>query len=57
MADFQQKLTEKENEMIRTVDALKVEATNMRASYESKLAELNKKHSKEIQEKLTYIEI
>jgi hypothetical protein len=43
--------------MIKTVDALKVEATNMRASYESKLAELNKKHSKEIQEKLTYIEI
>jgi len=54
---MQQNLLEKENEMIRRVNELNVEATNMRASYESKLAELNKKHSKEIQEKLTYIEI
>ena len=54
---MQQNLLEKENEMIRRVNEMNVEATNMRASYESKLAELNKKHSKEIQEKLTYIEI
>jgi hypothetical protein len=43
--------------MIRTVDALRVEATNTRAATEAKFAELNKKHSKEIQEKLTLIEI
>ena len=28
LADLQQKLSDKESEMIRTVDALKVEATN-----------------------------
>ena len=43
--------------MIRKINELNVEATNTRAATEAKLAELNKKHSKEIQEKLTLIEI
>ena len=54
---MQQNLLSKENEMIRKINELNVEATNTRAATETKLAELNKKHSKEIQEKLTLIEI
>jgi hypothetical protein len=54
---MQQNLLSKENEMIRKINEQNVEATNTRAATEAKFAELNKKHSKEIQEKLTLIEI
>jgi len=43
--------------MIRKINDLNVEATNTRATNEAKFAELNKKHSKEIQEKLILIEL
>ena len=43
--------------MIKTVNALNVEATKREAAHQQETLELNKKHYLEITEKLTQLEI
>jgi hypothetical protein len=43
--------------MIKTVNALNVEATKREAAHQHEILELNKKHYLEITEKLTQLEI
>lgn len=50
LADLTDKLAAKHNEMIKTVDALKKEATNTELAHQQFIAEKNKKHSLEITE-------
>jgi hypothetical protein len=43
--------------MIRTVDALKLEITKLKAAHSSEITDLNKKHHIEITELLTQLEM
>jgi hypothetical protein len=45
-----------ENEMIRKVNDLNVEATNQRAAHQTELANQNTKHSKEVHDLMTAME-
>jgi len=38
--------------MIQAIDNLKTEATNIKQAHQNELADLNRKHSKEMQDKL-----
>ena len=44
LADLTVKLTAKENEMIRSINALKVEATKREMAHQNTITELNKTH-------------
>ncbi len=50
------KLTAKENEMIRAVNVLKVEATKQEMSHQTTITELNKNHHLEVHELLIKLE-
>jgi hypothetical protein len=50
LTDLTDKLAAKHTEMIKTVDALKKEATDTEIAHQQFIAEKNKKHSLEITE-------
>ena len=50
LTDLTDKLASKHTEMIKTVDALKKEATDTEIAHQQFIAEKNKKHSLEITE-------
>ena len=57
IADLSEKLANKHNEMIIAIDALKKQQTDTLMAHQVLLADLKKKHSLEITEKLTQLEL